>query len=211
MEDKKEKFSFWIGFWTFFIGCVLGFIIETVFYIIKYGYFVNKQGLLYGPFKPIYGIGALLITGIYFLIKKKTPFNIFIIGVLSGTIFEYLASLFIEIVFKSYIWDYSSFPLNLNGRIYLPYCFIWGVIALVWIKCLFPLIIKALNKLQKYKLYNIISWILLVFMIINISLTTIVLVRVGDKKHNNALYRLIDKHYSRDKIKKIFPKLRPLK
>lgn len=209
--EQKNKFTFIFGVLIFTIGCVLGYIIETVFYILKYGYYVNKQGLLFGPFKPIYGLGCLLITIIYYLLKNKSITNIFAWGVVSGTIFEYIASLFIEKVFHSYIWSYSNFKYNLNGRIYLPYCIIWGLISVLWSKLLLPNIIKIVDRFSTKKLYKLLGVILSIFMILNVLLTGVVLLRQGYRNKNNKLFNIVDHFYTEEEILKKFPKFRSLK
>ena len=43
-----------------------------------------------------------------------------------GGAYEYLCSVFTELVFGKVFWDYSWMPFNLGGRINLLYCFFWG-------------------------------------------------------------------------------------
>ena len=96
MSSKKKVFNEFI--WLFIIGCVLGYIIEVSCYYYKHEIWLNKQGLLYGPFKPIYGLGVLIITFIFNKIKLKKGVSVFLAGVAIGTIYEYVLSLFQEYV-----------------------------------------------------------------------------------------------------------------
>ena len=48
-------------FKIFMMGCLVGWIYEEIFYFFTEGILRNR-GLLYGPWLPIYGVGAL---GIY--------------------------------------------------------------------------------------------------------------------------------------------------
>ena len=58
----------------FFAGCIIGWIYEEIFYWITEGLLRNR-GILYGPWLPIYGIGAL---GIYSMKPlKKHPVLLF--------------------------------------------------------------------------------------------------------------------------------------
>ena len=67
-KPKAAAFSFARGlnfyklFWVFFIGCFLGVVVETLFYLVTEFRFTNRTGLLYGPFNLVYGFGALLMT-----------------------------------------------------------------------------------------------------------------------------------------------------
>ena len=56
---------------------------------------------------------------------------------------EYICSLGQEIVFGSVAWDYSSLPLNINGRVCLLYSIFWGVLGVGWVKLVMPLVDKA--------------------------------------------------------------------
>lgn len=209
MENKKPSFIEYI--WIFTIGCLIGYVIETIFYILKYGYYVNKQGLLFGPFKPIYGLGCVIITLLYYLLKKRSNLCIFIYSCIIGTIFEYLASLFIEKVFNSYIWSYKTFRFNINGRIYLPYCLIWGIISLIWIKCIYPYLKKLYLGISKFKFFKYVSVALTIFMFLNVFFTGVVLLRQGYRDKQNRVFNIIDRIYKEEDILKKFPKFRGLK
>ena len=95
---KKEKTSLTEYIWLFIIGCIFGYIIESGWYFIKHGVWINKPGLLYGPFKPIYGLGFVLIVMIMKKFKDKKIWIKFSLGVIIGSVFEYICSLFQEYV-----------------------------------------------------------------------------------------------------------------
>ena len=54
--------SFYKLFWIFTIGCVAGVVLENIWYLLAFHRITNRVGLVYGPFNPIYGMGALVIT-----------------------------------------------------------------------------------------------------------------------------------------------------
>ena len=208
---KNNRLSFIETIWVFIIGGILGYIVETFFYLIKYHHYVNKQGLIYGPFKPIYGLGAIILTYTYYLIKNKSNRNIFIFGMITGSVFEYIASLVLEYVFKSYIWDYSKFPLNINGRVYLPYVILWGLLSLIWIKLIYLPLKMLYDRFITKRWFKIVSVFLVVFIIFDILLTTIIMIRQGYNNKSNYIFKIVDKIYSQEQIKKKFPKFRPIK
>ena len=71
MEEKIEKekiMNYFVKlFWIFMIGSFLGFVAETIVVLIKEGHYECRQGLIYGPFVQIYGIGAV----VYYLFVPK--------------------------------------------------------------------------------------------------------------------------------------------
>ena len=56
---------------------------------------------------------------------------VFAFGTLIGGAYEYICSVFTEIVFGKIFWDYRGLPFNLGGRINLLYCFFWGIATVV--------------------------------------------------------------------------------
>ena len=150
---KKTKESNWMYVWLFVIGAFIGFILETLFYYFKNGIWINKQGLLYGPFKPIYGFGLILIVLVLKNYQDKKLWQKLLVGILIGSSFEYLGSLFQEYVFGTSTWNYSNFNYNISGRIYLPYCLAWGIIAVISIDILYPFIKKTLSKINEKVYY----------------------------------------------------------
>ena len=69
-----------IYFLLFMVYSIAGWIMEVICKLIQYKRFINR-GFLIGPYCPIYGYGALLIT---FLLKKYTedPIALFVMSIL---------------------------------------------------------------------------------------------------------------------------------
>lgn len=200
--------------WLFVFGCLLGFILETVWYYIKNGIWINKQGLLYGPFKPIYGLGLVLIVLFMYKLSEEKFWKKFVAGVLIGSAFEYISSLFQEYVFGTSTWNYSGFNFNISGRLYLPYCLAWGFIAVLCIDFLYPRFKKLLIKIPK-KVGVLVTMMVSIFMILNVSLTVLATIRYSDRANevsrDNRVFRVIDNMYPDSYMKVKFPKLKIIK
>lgn len=211
---NKEKPSFYEYIWLFVFGALLGFILETLWHYIKNGVWINKQGLVYGPFKPIYGFGLVLIVLIMYPIRNKKLWQKFLIGTVIGSVFEYFGSVFQEVIFGTSTWNYSSFPLNIDGRLFLPYCFIWGVIGVICIDYLYPFFKKVLLKVPK-SFGKILTIIVGVLMLINIILTALATIGYSDRasgvEHSTKVMRKIDQLYPDEFMQKHFPKLKVVK
>jgi cardiolipin synthase len=85
---------------------------------------------LTGPIIPIYGCGALFVWLSFWDIREHYLL-VFIGGACLATILEYVTSLIMELIFHTRWWDYSKYPLNLNGRICLPVALFWGALTLL--------------------------------------------------------------------------------
>ena len=212
--DKKEKVTVSDIIWLFVIGCLIGFGLETLWHFLKNGEWINKQGLLYGPFKPIYGFGLIFIVLVMNNYQTKKFYQKFIIGVILGSAFEYFGSLFQEYVFGTSTWNYSHFNLNIGGRIYLPYCLAWGLIAVFCVDVLYPLFKKLIKKVN-IRFYQVTTIIVGVFMVINISLTALASIRYSDRINNeektNAVFEVIDEWYPDEYMQVKFPKMKVIK
>ena len=58
-----------------------------------------------------------------------------IIGALIITLIELIFGIFINIILKKNIWDYSNLPFNFLGQISLSYTTAWGFLSIIF----FPL------------------------------------------------------------------------
>ena len=139
-EDRPFAFgmNFTKLFWIFFIGCLAGFVLEEC-----WAFFIAHQielrvGLVYGPFQPIYGGGAAIITLCLYKLYKQDDIVIFVASGIIGAAFEYLCSWGQEMLFGTVSWDYSGTPFNIDGRTNLMFALIWGTLGLIWIKEISP-------------------------------------------------------------------------
>lgn len=138
---KNNKLYMYILY--FFIFAILGWCMETIYSFVVLGHFTNR-GFLYGPICPIYGYGALIL--IIFLGKyKNNSLKLFTYSAIIFSVFEYLASYVLEVLFHSFWWDYTNDFFNLNGRISIFYSFAWGIIAILFVGHLYPFLKKKLE------------------------------------------------------------------
>ena len=96
VEEKKdpaqESFAAGLGFyklfWVFFIGCIAGVIIEVLTCLVQEHKIESRAGLIYGPFSPVYGAGAVALTVGLSWAKDKSIGVIFLVGTLLGSSVE---------------------------------------------------------------------------------------------------------------------------
>lgn len=205
MQKLTKKNSFYTYFWMFFIGSIFGFIFESILSYFQLGYVINKQELVFGPFMPVYGIGAICLF--YISKKVKSITMTIILSFFIGSFVEFFYSLLQENLFGTLSWDYSASPFNLQGRITLIYSLGWGILGIISCKIILPAINKFVSNFPK-KQAIITTWILVLFMIFNISVTTIALYRQKQRHFNippsNIISEVIDKYYPDKKMDNIF-------
>lgn len=148
---KLSKIQMYVLY--FFLFSFLGWCMETIYGFIVLGHFI-KRGFLYGPLCPIYGYGALIL--IIFLSKyKNNSLKLFTYSAVIFSVFEYIVSYILEVLFHSYWWDYTNDFFNLNGRISIFYTIAWGVISIIFVGHLYPFLEKKLDKIFSKISYNL--------------------------------------------------------
>lgn len=131
-------------FLIFLTGCLVGWIYEEIFYWITEGLLRNR-GILYGPWLPIYGIGAL---GIYVLKPlKKHPVLLFLLCVAIAGVVEYIIGYIGIRFFGLRLWDYRELFLNINGIICFRSVVTFGIMGLAFHYLLEPIGEKLYHKI----------------------------------------------------------------
>lgn len=207
MEKKKILKELITIFLVFIIGSILGYIFEMIVVLFQKGYFESRQGLIYGPFTPVYGIGGIIYYIAFKLIKTKDKRIVFLTSMLLGGITEYLCSYIQEKAFGTISWDYSYLKFNINGRTSLLHCTYWGIAVVLYISYIEPFIEKLSQKLNNNWL-KIVTVILSIFMIFNITVSCLAADRQSERRKNtdckNKLDVFLDKHYPDEYMDSIF-------
>ena len=165
-----------VYFLLFLTYSIAGWCMEVIGKLIEKKKFINR-GFLIGPYCPIYGTGAILIT---FLLKKYSPgpFALFVMAILVCGTLEYLTSYFMEKIYHARWWDYSQRKFNINGRVCLNTIIPFGLLGLFIMYVSNPFLIGKIELLPELAL-NILFWILLTVFIIDNIVSTNVISYVG--------------------------------
>lgn len=153
------ELNFFNLFWVFTVCCVIGLIIETIYHmvIVDPGHYQDRAGMLFGPFSPIYGFGATLMTIALNRFYKANPLIIFLVSAVIGGAFEAATSWFMEVSFGAVAWDYSGFTIFglfpdpiaelTGGRTSTLFMCMWGALGFVWIKFCLPWLLRLINRI----------------------------------------------------------------
>ncbi len=133
----------------------------------------------------------------YILISKvQDPKNAFFSGMLMGGSLEYLCSFFQEIFFGTISWDYSNFFMNLNGRTCLLYCVYWGMIAILYLKIVYPLL-KKIEPLIYKRAVKVFTVFLMIFMTFDIVISCMAGNRQKERHKNIPANSMVDEFLDR--------------
>lgn len=218
MENKTRKIRDKISvlFWCFVIFSILGMIIEMLYCYVTTGVIESRQGLVWGPFCPIYGVGAVFL--ILILEKEKeSKLKLFIYGAVLGGIIEYILSYILEAMYGTRFWDYSYTTYNLNGRICFLYSVFWGILAVILIRNIIPIFTKFIEKINQKKWKRIIEIIMFIFLVINAICTVWAIsayktraknIYYNKKQEQSTLEKTVEKLFPNEYMLKAFPNIR---
>lgn len=214
--EEQKPFAYGVNFyklfWLFVIGSFIGCIMETIVgFVYNGGRFEYRVGLVYGPFIPVYGIGALMMTLALYKFSRARMWIVFLVSAFVGATFEYLTSYFQQMLFGTISWDYSHQAFNLYGRTSLYYALIWGFLGIAWAKFIYPFISMLIEKLPK-NMGKIISIALCVFMVYDCAISCLAQWRYNERKNNlpasNVIEEFLDEQFPDEYLDMIYPHMR---
>lgn len=194
------ELDFFNLFWIFVIASVAGVVIESIYHVlvVDFGHYEDRAGLLWGPFSPIYGFGALLMTLALNRFHNAPVPVVFLVSALIGGAFEYFVSWFMEYAFGAVAWDYTGTFLNINGRTNFMFMCMWGALGVVWVKLALPALLHTVNLIPWRWRYSITA-VCAALMILNGVMTLVALdcwySRLAGAAPDNALEQFCAEHF----------------
>ena len=183
----------------FFLYSFLGWCLEVLCKLISDHKFINR-GFLIGPYCPIYGTGAIIMT---FLLKKylDDPITLWIMIILCCSILEYFVSFILEKIFHARWWDYSTNKFNINGRICLETMIPFSIFGLFILYKCNPFFLNLIHAIPHIILY-LLTIILLISFIVDLILSTKIIYNIQNIT-TNVTKKMIFKKDDTERITKL--------
>lgn len=156
-------------FWVFVVASLVGLVAEVIVSYFNDGRWESRAGLVWGPFSPIYGVGAVLMTAFLWPLKHR-PLALFASAALLGGAFEYVAGWFWESYYGIVAWSYADQPFNIGGHTCLSIALVWGLAGVLWFKWGYPAIQEGVASVPP-RPRRIITGLMVAFMAVDIALT----------------------------------------
>ena len=212
------KLNYFNLFWVFFVCSVLGLILEEVWHmvVVDPGVYQDRAGMLFGPFSPIYGFAAVLMTMALNRFYKKNPLIIFLVSALIGGAFEVFVGWFMQTSFGVVSWSYSHIRLFgmpdpiavlTGGRTCTPFACMWGLGGLIWIKVLLPRLLKLINMIpwkRRYSATVILTAVMLIDGVMTLQSLDYWYQRVNGTVRNIPVAQFYDKHFDNEYMENRF-------
>ena len=177
--EKQTVQKLFLCFWMY---AVLGWCYEVFLEVVVYRWGFTNRGEMFGPYCPIYGVGALLfLLSFGWLMKKKDvkwlnivkPLLIFLGCMAVATAVELAATYILEYTKGSWPWQtYSRYKYNFQARIALSTSVRFGLGGLLFMYIVQPLFDRLLSR-PKPKTINIIAIIVLIIVVTDFIMTKV--------------------------------------
>lgn len=143
------ELNFFNLFWIFVVASIIGDVMESIYHVtvVDPGHWQDRAGLLFGPFSPIYGFGALLMTLFLNRLYRKNVVLIFFASAIIGGAFEYVVSVWMQYTYGAVAWDYTGQWLSIGGRTCGWAMCAWGLLGVAWIRLILPMLLWLINKI----------------------------------------------------------------
>lgn len=155
LRKAEELFLFFLAV------SMLGWLYEVILEVFIYRWGFSNRGVLLGPYCVVYGAGSLvLLFCLGGLLRRRiaigriniTPILVFLAIVLLTTLVELGASYLMEWTQGDWMWDYSRFWLNFEGRIAPNPSIRFGIGGMVILYLLHPPFERLLRKCSDRRL-----------------------------------------------------------
>ncbi len=194
---------------VFTVGSVAGYLAETLWCLGINHVLESRQGMVFGPFSQVYGLGAVILTLI--ISKNSSTAKIFLISAVVGGIYEYFCSFAQEKVFGTVSWDYGDGFLSIGGRTHLLFCLFWGLMGVMLIKFINPALSSVISRVRGLG-STALAAAVAVFFILNLQLSYMAVKRQTGRRNNlpptTAVEEWLDLRFNDDVLHKIYPNMR---
>lgn len=140
----------------FLLYSIIGWCYEVFLEVVVYRWGFTNRGVLFGPYCPVYGFGALIfLVLLYPMLKKQSPGKkvlyipvIFLLSMTIATALELFTSYILEYLTGSWPWQtYVDYKYNFQGRIALSPSLRFGLGGVIFLYLLQPVFERICDRL----------------------------------------------------------------
>lgn len=167
-------------FLYFLMYAIVGWAYEVFLEVVVYQWGYSDRGVLFGPYCPVYGVGALaFLLCFHKLMAKKEPswfrwikpLIVFVGCMVVATAIELATSYILEAITGAWPWQtYVDYAINFQGRVALSPSVRFGLGGLLFLYVLQPLFERLVGLLSQETL-NRVSTVLAILFVLDCAVT----------------------------------------
>ncbi|MCI1665134.1 MAG: putative ABC transporter permease [Atopobiaceae bacterium] len=194
----------------FIVASVAGLFAEMLFMAITSGRTESRVGLVWGPFSPLYGFGAVLLTAILWSFRKAPTAQVFVVSALMGGALEQVTGMCMEYFAHAQSWTYIGLPDAITQWIAWRFLLMWGIVGLIWCRLIMPEVIFRIGEpTTNAQIIGVSA--LTIFLALDVVATVYCFYRKAQRDAGvpatNAIERYVDDHFSDEFIADRFQNL----
>ena len=158
-EAKTGREALQALFLYFLLYAVIGWIYEVFLEVVVYRWGYSDRGVLFGPYCPVYGVGALAFLLCFGWLRRREggpwfrwlwrPLALFFGCMAVATAIELVTSYLLELATGSWPWQtYEDYAINFQGRIALSPSIRFGLGGVLFLLVLQPLFERLVGAMK---------------------------------------------------------------
>ena len=197
----------------FFLGSMAGLLIEEVWMLATAGLTESRVGLVWGPFSPLYGMGAVLLTVMSFFLRRRgaRSWQVFVVSAVVGGALEQLTGWSMSVFFDAESWTYLHLPDHITQWVAWRFLLMWGVLGLVWCRVVTPRLLYQIGMPTSRRQAVFVTLVAL-YLIADVVMTLVCFDRKAERDAGippaNAFEEWVDTNYSDEFIAGRFQNLK---
>ena len=197
----------------FFLGSMAGLLIEEVWMLVSAGLTESRVGLVWGPFSPLYGLGAVLLTWLSFFLRSRgaAGWQVFLVSALVGGVLEQFAGWSMSTFFDAESWTYLHLPDHITQWVAWRFLAAWGVLGLVWCRAVMPRLLYQIG-MPTTRRQAIFVTLVAVYLVADVAMTLVCFDRKTERDAgeppSNAFEQWVDTNYNDEFISSRFQNLK---
>lgn len=197
----------------FFVASMAGLLIEEVWRLVSAGLIENRVGLVWGPFSPLYGLVAVVLTVLCYFFRRYHLKNwqIFLLCAAVGGVLEQFAGWTMSTFFDAESWTYLHLPDHITQWVAWRMIVLWGILGLVWCRAVMPRMLYQIGMPTARRQVVFVA-LVAVYLVADIAMTLVCFNRKTERDAGvpaaNAFEEWIDTHYTDEFIAARFQNLK---
>ena len=197
----------------FFVGSMAGLLIEEVWMLLTSGLTENRVGLVWGPFSPLYGAGAVLLTILCFQLRRHgaRAWQVFLVSAAVGGVLEQVTGWSMSTLFDAESWTYLHLPDHITQWVAWRFLLMWGLLGLAWARGVMPRLLYTIG-MPTTRRQAVFVTLVAVYLVADVAMTLVCFDRKAERDAGvppaNAFEQWVDTNYSDEFIAGRFQNLK---